>query len=535
MRGSYSIAIKMSRLYDNVEPAVIDEDMLKKAVEEQGPKEEAGKIAKAEGIDFGDVLSLRLDFLNVLKIDNLWEFTGLTKLQLDNNIIEKIEGLDALVNLQWLDLSFNNIEVIEGLDHLTKLEDLTLYNNRISRIENMDKLLQLQVLSIGNNMLEELENLRYLRRFKLLKTLNLGGNPFCKLEEYKQYVVAFLSNVEFLDYRLVDQQTRNAALEKYQISREEMLHNEKQADIKQQEEERKAKELELHKAAYVELMNGPDLFEQMYSEDSEGQKLNEMPGIEDLLIGFKEKFVAICFQVFEYGLQEHAKRDEEVGQFWECVEEAKKENKEMGMKFINEFMVTKKRLLQEMLQITDQKMLESKVNDYNQQVSELWDKLMGLELQLVDQLEEVVKEFERNMEDAVSNFIENVQSHLANCRELENIHHEKMMETAIVTLEKVIKNELDDEISDDLKMLFVDKDTIINAVSSSHDVHLMKIDNKEDDIITHINQWLKNLMEKIHQEEEITRNRMRVSEINHLIDHLRDEIYNLEVLQTGYN
>lgn len=52
----------MSRLYDTVEPAVIDEDMLKKAVEEQGPKEEAGKIAKSEGIDFGDVESLRLDF-----------------------------------------------------------------------------------------------------------------------------------------------------------------------------------------------------------------------------------------------------------------------------------------------------------------------------------------------------------------------------------------------------------------------------------------------------------------------------------------
>lgn len=63
----------------------------------------------------------------------------------------------------------------------------------------------------------------------------------------------------------------------------------------------------------------------------------------------------------------------------------------------------------------------------------------------------------------------------------------------------------------------------------------MKIDNKEDDIITHINQWLKNLMEQIHQEEEINRNRVRVSEINHLIDHLREEIYNLEVLQTGYN
>ena len=52
----------MSRLYDTVEPSVIDEDMLQKAVEEQGPKEEAGKIAKREGIDFGDVKALRLEF-----------------------------------------------------------------------------------------------------------------------------------------------------------------------------------------------------------------------------------------------------------------------------------------------------------------------------------------------------------------------------------------------------------------------------------------------------------------------------------------
>lgn len=52
----------MSRLYDTVEPSVIDEEMLQKAVEEQGPKDEAGRIAKSEGIDVGDVLSLRLDF-----------------------------------------------------------------------------------------------------------------------------------------------------------------------------------------------------------------------------------------------------------------------------------------------------------------------------------------------------------------------------------------------------------------------------------------------------------------------------------------
>lgn len=52
----------MSRLYDTIEPSVIDEQMLKNAVEKQGPKGEAGRIAKQEGIDFADVISLRLDF-----------------------------------------------------------------------------------------------------------------------------------------------------------------------------------------------------------------------------------------------------------------------------------------------------------------------------------------------------------------------------------------------------------------------------------------------------------------------------------------
>nr|KAG5697853.1 hypothetical protein BaRGS_017110 [Batillaria attramentaria] len=381
----------MSRLYDTVEPSVVDEEMLLHAVEEQGPKEEAGKIAKSEGMDFGDVTALRLDFKNILKIDGLWEFTRLTKLQLDNNIIEKIEGMDMLVNLVWLDLSFNNIEVIEGLDCLTKLTDLTLYNNRISRMENMDTLVDLQVFSIGNNDLKELENITYLRRFKKLKTLNLSNNPFCEFDNYKQYVAAFLPHLEFLDYRLLDDQ--------------------------------------------------------------------DIP------------------QIFQYGLGEHQKRDAEVAMFWECVEEAKSENKELGMKAVDEFMAEKKKMFADLSQVTDPKLLETRIQEYNTRVTELWDKLMGYELQLVDQLEEVIQNFDRNMQD----------------------------------------------------MLFVDKDTINNAVSSSHDVHLLKIDNKEDDIVTRINNWLKHMIETIHEEQEIKRNRQRVTEINHLIDHLREEIDNLDV------
>ena len=51
----------------------------------------------------------------------------------------------------------------------------------------------------------------------------------------------------------------------------------------------------------------------------------------------------------------------------------------------------------------------------------------------------------------MNTFTENVQGLITQCRDLENIHHEKLMEIAIFTLEKVVKNELDDEIPDDLR------------------------------------------------------------------------------------
>uniref|UniRef100_A0A8C5WPB4 Dynein regulatory complex subunit 3 n=1 Tax=Laticauda laticaudata TaxID=8630 RepID=A0A8C5WPB4_LATLA len=424
----------MSRFYDSIEPNVINEDMLQKAVEEQGPQDDAGQLAKKEGINFKEVKALQLDFRNILKIDNLWELVNLTKLQLDNNIIEKIEALDSLVNLVWLDLSFNNIELIEGLDTLVKLQDLSLYNNRISRVENLDTLLELQVFSIGNNNINDLENMIYLRTFKNLRTLNLTGNPVCDNEVYSMFIAAYLPNLVYLDFRLVEENMREMALMKYQYAIEEMRHGETLALAKQKEWEAREKEVEYHK------------------------------------------------------------------------------------------------MIEDIQNLTDSQMAELKLVEYNDEITKLYETLMSLEMQLVDQLEEVIKDFERNILDLVSIFIENEQGLMAQCRDLENHHHEKLLETAINTLEKIVKSEYDEEMPDEVRMLFVDKDTIVNAVNASHDIHLLKIDNREDEIITKANNQVYNLIEKVHK-DEIHRNRNRVLELHHYIDHIRSELDNLDILE----
>jgi hypothetical protein len=65
--------------------------------------------------------------------------------------------------------------------------------------------------------------------------------------------------------------------------------------------------------------------------------------------------------------------------------------------------------------------------------------------------QDAIKDFERNMSDMVATFIETVQGFISQCRDLENMHHERLLESSIITLEKVVKNELDDEIPDDVR------------------------------------------------------------------------------------
>nr|XP_025951070.1 dynein regulatory complex subunit 3 isoform X2 [Dromaius novaehollandiae] len=398
----------MSQLYNIIEPNVISEEMVQKAVEEQS-QDEAQQLAKREGINFKDVTELQLSFRNILQIDNLWQFENLTKLQLDNNIIEKIEALESLVHLLWLDLSFNNIEVIEGLDTLVKLQDLSLYNNRISKIEHMDALQDLQIFSIGKNNLAILEDVIYLRRFKNLRTLNLAGNPLCDNEQYAPFTVAHLPELVYLDFKLVSDTMREAAILKYQYSTEPLKQVEAQALAQLEEKQAKQNELEYHKTAFVEYLNGSFLFESMYGEDAEAAKLAYLPGVDDLLQAYRKEFVSVCENLFNYGLKQHEKREAEVSDFYESLHEALTANQEQGRKIILEFENRNKRTLDEIQNVSSYDIAESKLAEYNEDILQLSETLMTLEMQTADQLEELIKDFERNIAVLVSTFIENVQ------------------------------------------------------------------------------------------------------------------------------
>ncbi|XP_062874975.1 dynein regulatory complex subunit 3 [Trichomycterus rosablanca] len=513
----------MSMIYDTKTPRVIDEEMLQKAVEEQGPQGQAGRIAKEEGIEYDEVHQLRLDYRRILKIEHIWQFTSITKLQLDNNIIDKIQGLEKLTNLVWLDLSFNKIEVIEGLDTLVKLQDLSLFSNRISVIENMNALQNLEILSLGNNLIYQLDNVTYLRKCKNLRTLNLDGNPVSKEENYKVFIAAYLSDLVYLDFRLLDQQTREKASVQYQYAIEEIKHNELQEHKATEAQKITEQELQLHKDAFVEYLNGPYLFDSMYADDADASNLAYLPEVATLVESYQTQLVPLCIQIFDAGLTHHTQWQNEVDCFYGCFREAVADTQQRAAQIAADFESSRKQMMGQMQKTTDKRLLEDQISDYRKEVTQISETLMTLELQLVDQLEEIIKDFERNMSEMVGGFIEHVQGIFAQCRDLENQHHEKLLEIAMATLERMAKNELEQSFPDEVSLLFVDKDTMTNAVSASHDTHLLKIDNREDELVTRINGWMIALMKSIH-EEEVKRNHSRISEIHNYLHHVLDQL-----------
>ncbi|XP_035527089.1 protein tilB homolog isoform X2 [Morone saxatilis] len=98
-------------------------------------------------------------------------------LYLQNNLIPHIENVGRLKKLQYLNLALNNIEVIENLEGCESLQKLDLTVNFVGRLSSVESL----------------------RENSELRELFLVGNPCTEFEGYRQYVVASLPQLQWLD------------------------------------------------------------------------------------------------------------------------------------------------------------------------------------------------------------------------------------------------------------------------------------------------------------------------------------------------
>jgi len=498
-----------------VERKVIDDKLIRTSVVEELESVESGTVIKPEEINLATVPELMLSFKNIFFIDNLKGFENITKLQLDNNIIEEICNLDHLVNLKWLDLSFNNITKIENLDKLTNLQDLSLFNNKITKIENLDALTNLNVLSLGNNQISELEDIRGLRDFKNLRLLNLKGNPVCEEDDYYNTVFAYLINLKYLDYDMIEasqfQKAKDSKLG------DQLVELEEKEKIRAASQKEKAKDTD--RATLLDKANitGMDhFFDTLMEEDDQTKTIMKLPGSANIIANYRLKWEEAT-TVFTAGVLElHVLKQDEETLFMGVLEKLLVENEQQSIVLIQAFEAGKKVAFKKYKETVANGAQEPAfLENLKETVNVLYDELMNLEMLLVEQLNDILEEFAESYQEFVARNTTAIANTFRDLTEHAVWFNESISTLVIRLMEKMSKEEKPFEDSPEAYQLLSDRDTIKAAVTSSNDNHVQKLQTSEDKVREAEEGGAKNLVEGLRQ-NEYERNRHRVSEINEL-------------------
>lgn len=263
------------------------------------------------------VETLTLSFKRIAKIENLIGFERLIKLCLDNNSIEDIINLSHLTSLKWLDLSFNKIRRIHGLDALIHLEDLSLYSNKISSVDGLEKLVKLQCLSLGNNRIDSMEQIIKLRQLRNLKMLTLSDNPICRESEYRMIVLAYVDNITYLDYALIDNNDRIIAKEQYH---DELLDvEEKESVLKEKLLRDEQLDIYLKKLIDAGILFAHTIFDDLFIDDNDVERLKHLPGIKEQIESFRSNFKIISEEYITLSLEKYDKRKKEIIEFEKSI------------------------------------------------------------------------------------------------------------------------------------------------------------------------------------------------------------------------
>uniref|UniRef100_A0A8C3T0K5 Leucine-rich repeat-containing protein 6 n=1 Tax=Chelydra serpentina TaxID=8475 RepID=A0A8C3T0K5_CHESE len=201
-------------------------------------------------------LAVTEDLLRQRAEHNNRELFSLEEISLHQQEIEKLEYIDKLCrNLKILYLQNNLIPKIENVSKLKKLEYLNLALNNIERIENLEGCEELQKLDLTANFIGELSSIEILKHNIHLKELFLVGNPCTEFEGYRQFVVATLHQLKWLDSKEIERSEKIQALQNYrqlekQIRDQEQVYllkraREKEEALKKIQEKQKKKEKQI--------------------------------------------------------------------------------------------------------------------------------------------------------------------------------------------------------------------------------------------------------------------------------------------------
>ncbi|OAD51970.1 Leucine-rich repeat-containing protein 48, partial [Eufriesea mexicana] len=317
-----------------------------------------------------------------------------------------------------------------------------------------------------------------------------------------------------------------------------------EAEIKEEKELYAQQEYDTQLAflttAYVEHLDGYHLFFQMFENDKEGIDLSMVnEDTQNAYEEYKINFSTICKEICEIGLKEHDKRINEINTFDNAVNEGKGSSQNLGRIIVNEILQKKtnilanvKQLLKKLVGDVDTATLEDITQkaqqlseEFNDIVTDAWTRLMSIEVDLHEQIEDINEVFRINISDMVDSFLTIARGYFSQLRNCEAEYNDTINGLILYYLSGFGN---DTKIPRHLLNLCEDKDMLNYNLNNSHEKHLQVIDAREDIMLTRLKTWLEEYIEQIRKYES-ERNSQQILEISHFADSQQQEL--LQLLQ----
>ncbi|XP_071594513.1 dynein axonemal assembly factor 11 isoform X2 [Heliangelus exortis] len=211
------------------------------------------------------------------------EIFSLEEISLHQQEIEKLEYLDKWCReLKILYLQNNLIPKIENVGKLKKLEYLNVALNNIERVENLEGCEELNKLDLTANFIGELSSIESLKYNIHLKELFLMGNPCTEFEGYREFVVATLHQLRYLDSKKIGRAERIQAIQNYPEVKQKIREQEQAYLLKRarekEEAERRMQERKDKKQKHMEsklVFDSPDSLQNKENCQTDGDREQE--------------------------------------------------------------------------------------------------------------------------------------------------------------------------------------------------------------------------------------------------------------------
>lgn len=227
---------------------------------------------------------------------------------------------------------------------------------------------------------------------------------------------------------------------------------------------------------------------------------------------YRDEAFRITQQVYKIGLEQHERRQKEIKLFNEAIKEGQQAAQKRGIALVDEFLEKKQDIFkrtQALIEKIRQKETENVIqetnfsdisSEFNELLNQLKKSLMSIEIQLYERVEEANSNFEHIIQDLTNEFIELVQAQFVLLRDAEGNFNEVLAETVQRHATLLVATSPDgNSLPEPLKDFLHDKDCIASLALGMRDLHMHRIDAREDRLIRRSRNWVKELCEKLQR------------------------------------